>query len=316
MAITATWTPSIPTGSSDRRTIPTNMRDLKSAIAERNLAGGHIQETTATLDPYAGRHSCGVEYAAGGTSALANEFYIYDTDKTTKIMTVRGASHATPGVVVASGTLTVPHLSIASNVSIVGTATIGTITATTITAATLTVTSACTLTASLSLSEVTVTNCLVATGFSLLQNPYAIATFPGVVEFARGTVAATQWVRFDAPMRMTYWVCSTGGTTTWEIYSGANHYKPVCIADFYNYTPTADMRIVLPAHTDLVGRVLTIIKVGNNGTFSLLVVDPSAIGFNRSTYTSFTMQNSSHGCLQFYAGPDCWCYLQNDVIGW
>lgn len=97
MSITKSWTPASPAGGDDPRQGDDVMRDMWTAIHERERNGGHIWETSASADTEAGRHACGVEQASGGTgSPLAGEFYVYAADGSTRILTLRDSTAADP----------------------------------------------------------------------------------------------------------------------------------------------------------------------------------------------------------------------------
>jgi hypothetical protein len=97
-AITVTWDPTVPPGSEALSNGDNRIVELKTGMVERLRNGGHGWDTTGsgTTNQEDGRHTCGIAFTQGDPSALAGEFYFYDRDGSTVIMTLRDATAATP----------------------------------------------------------------------------------------------------------------------------------------------------------------------------------------------------------------------------
>ena len=102
MPVGTTWNRTSPASSDNPANGAQEIADLKKMVDERARNGGHVWEPDGDASATnAGRHVCGMESQAGGTSAVANEFYIYaDTapSGTLKDFTFKDRSHASPGV--------------------------------------------------------------------------------------------------------------------------------------------------------------------------------------------------------------------------
>ena len=98
MAITKVWNNSAPAGSDDAKNGDDEIRDFKVGLVERLRNGGHNMQTAgSTTVATDGRHMCGEEFDSGGAnSPLAGEFYIYAADGTTKVVTARDSTAASP----------------------------------------------------------------------------------------------------------------------------------------------------------------------------------------------------------------------------
>jgi len=94
-AVTITWDPTSPAGSDALNAGDDAIRAGKTSFAERARNGGHSWDTTSgpTVTVTDGLHCCGVNFTASGSES-AHEFRIYDTDKTTTLVSFRGASFA------------------------------------------------------------------------------------------------------------------------------------------------------------------------------------------------------------------------------
>jgi hypothetical protein len=95
MGITATWDIATPLGAEDPKNGDNRIVEAKTSLKEIFQNGGHYIVAGPSSDLKLGRHVCGQELASGGAGTpLAGEFYVYDANGTTRIVTVRDSTAA------------------------------------------------------------------------------------------------------------------------------------------------------------------------------------------------------------------------------
>lgn len=95
--ITTTWDIAVPTGGEDPKNGDNRIVELKTSLEEIFRNGGHRLLAGPSTDSKLGRHVCDEEFASGGAGTpLTGEWYVYAKDGTTRIVTVRDSSAATP----------------------------------------------------------------------------------------------------------------------------------------------------------------------------------------------------------------------------